>query len=131
MPTITEVEMGSDYITIYGDDHAALLELGSKLYKNLPKELQKVNRKHLAHMPGDIPRFHPHGDPYEMAMEHPAHLHVIYKGIEPSLTQLEDLLTLIVRVDHKWFIQYHLEIFKVSPDGDHRFMARRLGKNEK
>ena len=59
MVTLTDIETGPDFITIWGIEYPEIREYASSLYSKLPKKLQNINQKDLwRHDPS---RFHPNG----------------------------------------------------------------------
>jgi hypothetical protein len=75
---ITEIEIGYEFLTIYGRSHQSIIQLGKALYYKLPPELKELNRESLRHIAGDPAIFHPHGNPEELQRDPQAHIHVIY-----------------------------------------------------
>lgn len=100
---LTELEVGLDYgtgpggfITVYGSPYRDLMGFMEVIYNDLrrkDKELFDLQRKNFHHLPGDIPRFHIHGEPINYKEVY-NHFHVIYPH-EPTDKDVEFILELL------------------------------------
>ena len=95
---ITDIEWGDHFVTFYGDDKKGILDLGTLLWRNLPQEYQKNQRRNLAHLPGDVPVFHKQGNPIELGKENPYHFHILFTD-KPTEKQISYMLQKMQQLD--------------------------------
>lgn len=82
---ISNIEMGHQFLTLYGAPHGELLRLGREITPKLPSSIRGLQRKSQVHIKDDPLIFHPYGDPEELNYDTPKHFHIIYdRGLSGS-----------------------------------------------
>lgn len=79
---VKHIEHGIDYITLYFATHREMTDYSTILYGwfNGIANFTHMNlqREWFRHLPGDVPHFHPNGDPIEVEIKEHFHFHIIY-----------------------------------------------------
>lgn len=91
---VKDIEVGKNYITLYFSKGCEALLYANKLYRIFKRSKHyDLQRKDFTHIKGDVPIFHPKGDPIETGRKYIAHFHIIYPE-KPTEEDWEELYKL-------------------------------------
>lgn len=93
-----KTETGYDFITLYVQTKLEAVELGTRLYKEFKRinyRYLNLQRKALAHKPGDVPHFH---NGFEGAEPH---VHILFPH-EPTNEDKRELFSITRRIGYNY-----------------------------
>ena len=93
---VTELEIGHQFITVYGTPHSGLLQVGTNLWHHLRTPYRELNRQNMRHIQGDPMIYHPYGNPIELGRDPYQHFHIITPG-EPTREDLSNSVQLLIK----------------------------------
>lgn len=94
MVTLTSIEIGHQFLTVWGTQYPEIKNLAATVYPKLPPEVQALNPPDLWHHAPAI--YHPYGQGLKIGRKFHKHFHIIYPK-PPGDKEVNELKSILNR----------------------------------
>ena len=94
---VSHTEHGYDFITLFFKNGRDMLDFSKRAYvqfKRTQFKYMELQRKEFVHIEGDVPRFHPDGEPGALYPDSFRHFHILYPS-KPTQADWDELRTVL------------------------------------